>query len=100
MTRIGKYFELKMDSGEGRYRNETYGAPDARELMKINMYQIVSGAHVVFSAKPEANGQDLNNSKEHNLPVFAMRVSFTFHTGICKAKISLGTIICDYQPIG
>mgnify|MGYP000486511439 CR=1 FL=1 len=63
MTRIGKYFELKMDSGEGRYRNETWGTAGARELIMINMYEIVTGAHVVFSTNPVVNGQDLNQSK-------------------------------------
>lgn len=63
MKRIGKWFELKMDSGEGRYRNETWGPTNGRELISIRMYQIVTGAHVVFTKNPIPDGLDLNNSK-------------------------------------
>lgn len=66
MKRIGKWFELKMDSGEGRYRNETWGPTNGRELISIRMYQIVTGAHVVFTKNPIPDGLDLNNSKNIN----------------------------------
>ncbi|XP_060579771.1 LOW QUALITY PROTEIN: neural-cadherin-like [Ruditapes philippinarum] len=62
MNRIGKWFELKMDSGEGRYRNETWGPFNGRELISIRMYQIVTGAHVVFTKNPIPDGLDLNNT--------------------------------------
>lgn len=63
MRRIGKWFQLKMDGGEGRYINETWGLTDGRELMSMKMYQIVTGAHVVFSKNPIPDGLDLNESK-------------------------------------
>ncbi|WAR12271.1 CADN-like protein, partial [Mya arenaria] len=62
MRRIGRWFELKMDGGEGRYRNETWGSLGGRELIQIDMYGIVSGANVVFRTKPVVHSQDLNET--------------------------------------
>ena len=63
MRRIGKWFQLKMDGGEGRYYNESWGPEGGDQLISIKMYQIVAGGHVVFSSNPIVNGQDLNKSK-------------------------------------
>ncbi|KAH3768209.1 hypothetical protein DPMN_169421 [Dreissena polymorpha] len=63
LRRIGRWFELKMDDGEGRYRNTTWGPIGGRELITIDMYGIVSGAHVVFSNNPIVDSLDLNQSE-------------------------------------
>ena len=63
MKRIGKWFQLKMDGGEGRYYNESWGLEDGHHLFALKMYNIVSGAHVVFTKNPIAQGQDLTKSK-------------------------------------
>ncbi|KAL4234097.1 hypothetical protein ACF0H5_005750 [Mactra antiquata] len=62
LKRIGKWFELKMDGGEGRYRNETWGKPGGRESISIKLNQIVTGAHVVFTKTPYPDGLDLNET--------------------------------------
>ena len=63
LRRIGRWFQLHMDSGEGRYRNETRGSMNGRELIQIDMYGIVTGAHVVFRNNPIVHSQDLNESE-------------------------------------
>lgn len=62
MKRIGKWFQLKMDGGEGRYQNESWGLNNGRQLMAMKMYYIVTGAHVVFSKNPIPDGLDLNET--------------------------------------
>ena len=67
MKRIGKWFQLKMDGGEGRYYNESWGPENGHQLFALKMYNIVSGAHVVFTKNPIAQGQDLTKSKKYSM---------------------------------
>ena len=64
LKRIGSWFQLKMDGGEGRYYNESWGPASSHQLISIKMYQVTAGAHVAYNNRnPIENGQDLNKSK-------------------------------------
>lgn len=61
--RTGKWFQLKMDSGEGRYYNETWGKAGASQNFNLRRDQIVAGARVVFDADPTFDKRGLKDSK-------------------------------------
>lgn len=69
MRRIGQWFQLKMDSGEGRYYAESWGSPLGTQVFFMSMSKILLGARVVFGqkdpneAKPVFDGQDLSKSE-------------------------------------
>ncbi|KAK3581134.1 hypothetical protein CHS0354_033929 [Potamilus streckersoni] len=92
LTRIGKWLELQMDGGEGRYRNETYGPTDGHQMFSMKMDQVVSGAYVVFSRNPLPQGQDLNSTCVNDIRLndgwFPMQVS--------ENTIS-GTALLEYE---
>lgn len=63
MKRIGRWFQLKMDSGEGRYYNETWGSLHESQFFNLKRDQIVSGSLVKFRPNANFHGKDLRDSK-------------------------------------
>lgn len=63
MKRIGRWFQLKMDSGEGRYYNETWGSLHDSQFFNLKRDQIVSGSLVKFRPNANFHGKDLRDSK-------------------------------------
>lgn len=63
MKRIGRWFQLKMDSGEGRYYNETWGSLQDSQFFNLKRDQIVSGSLVKFRPNANFHSKDLRDSK-------------------------------------
>jgi len=62
-SHIGKWFQLKMDSGEGRFQNETWGGPGEGQKFSLRRDEIVAGARVIFDSTPNYNGRGLSQSE-------------------------------------
>ncbi|KAK3086712.1 hypothetical protein FSP39_022355 [Pinctada imbricata] len=60
--RIGRWFQLKMDSGEGRYFNETFGSNKDSQFFYMKRDQIVAGARVSFDPSAYYNGKGLTQT--------------------------------------
>jgi hypothetical protein len=63
MKRIGRWFQLKMDSGEGRYYNETWGSVTDSQFFNLKRDQIVSGSMLKFVPNADFHSKDLSKSK-------------------------------------
>ncbi|XP_033753809.1 LOW QUALITY PROTEIN: neural-cadherin-like [Pecten maximus] len=82
--RTGKWFQLKMDGGEGRYYNETWGKYGESQKFHLRSDQIVAGARVVFDATPTFDKRGLKDTCITDIRVddkwFPMRVEENLHS--------------------
>jgi hypothetical protein len=61
--RSGQWIQLKMDSGEGRYFNETFGNQQDSVGFYLRKDRIVSGSRVVYDPSTRFEGRGLVDSK-------------------------------------
>ena len=62
VRRVGRWFHLSMDGGEGRNVNQTFGSDKHSQFFNLRRDQIVAGARVSFDP-PYFNGKGLTQSK-------------------------------------
>ncbi|XP_061162553.1 neural-cadherin-like [Saccostrea echinata] len=62
VKRIGRWFQLKMDSGEGRYYNETWGSIQDSQFFDLKRDHIVSGSMVKFYPIADFHSKDLRET--------------------------------------
>ena len=63
VKRIGRWFQLKMDNGEGRNYNETWGSLQDSQFFNLKRDRIVSGSMVKFRPNANFHSKDLRDSK-------------------------------------
>lgn len=63
LTRSGQWIQLKMDSGEGRFFNETFDNTYNGKSFMLSRDRIVSGSRVVWDPNARFEARGLSDSK-------------------------------------